>query len=192
MSPQCIIGYSEYIANCQQTSIISHTFVGNKIVDHSDIVGSSPVGAARAIFELLQIWYRYSPIMSGTPSLRFSRYALRFFPPMIWTIFLPPKLRPRLPFYSDLVGSHFEYPPFSACSRSFCLPKLTKFIISFTSCWVPFWTSSCDPADFYPECRPPGQPTRYIHQPGWGCETVSWPPAVTAAATVRGTIIMRN
>ena len=31
-----------------QTSVIRHTFVGNKIVDHSDVVGASPVGAAPA------------------------------------------------------------------------------------------------------------------------------------------------
>ena len=30
----------------QQSSNISHTLVGNKIVDHSDVVGASPVGAA--------------------------------------------------------------------------------------------------------------------------------------------------
>ena len=30
----------------RQTSSISHTFVGNKIVDHSDVVGASPIGAA--------------------------------------------------------------------------------------------------------------------------------------------------
>ena len=30
----------------RQTSNISHTLVGNKIADHSDIVGASPVGAA--------------------------------------------------------------------------------------------------------------------------------------------------
>ena len=29
-----------------QTSNISGTLVGNKIVDHSDVVGASPVGAA--------------------------------------------------------------------------------------------------------------------------------------------------
>ena len=29
-----------------QTSNIRHTFVGNTIVDHSDVVGASPVGAA--------------------------------------------------------------------------------------------------------------------------------------------------
>ena len=31
-----------------QTSIISRTSVGNEIVDHSDVVGASPVGAAPA------------------------------------------------------------------------------------------------------------------------------------------------
>ena len=30
----------------RQTSNISHTLLGNKIVDHSDVVGASPVGAA--------------------------------------------------------------------------------------------------------------------------------------------------
>ena len=29
----------------QQTSNISHTLVGNKIVNHSDIVGAAPVSA---------------------------------------------------------------------------------------------------------------------------------------------------
>ena len=29
-----------------QVSNIKHTLVGNKIVDHSDVVGASPVGAA--------------------------------------------------------------------------------------------------------------------------------------------------
>ena len=30
----------------RKTSYISRTLVGNKIVDHSDVVGASPVGAA--------------------------------------------------------------------------------------------------------------------------------------------------
>ena len=30
----------------RKVSNIRHTFVGNKIVDHSDVVGASPVGAA--------------------------------------------------------------------------------------------------------------------------------------------------
>ena len=32
-----------------QTSIMSRTLVGNKIVDHSDVVGALPVGAAPTI-----------------------------------------------------------------------------------------------------------------------------------------------
>ena len=32
--------------NYRKTSNISHTLVGYKIVDHSDVVGASPVGAA--------------------------------------------------------------------------------------------------------------------------------------------------
>ena len=31
---------------CSQTSNIRHTLAGNKIVDHSDVVGASPVGTA--------------------------------------------------------------------------------------------------------------------------------------------------
>ena len=31
----------------RQTSNISRTLVGNKIVDHSDVVGASPFGAAQ-------------------------------------------------------------------------------------------------------------------------------------------------
>ena len=34
------------ISNYSQTFNISRTLVGNEIVDHSDIVGASPVGAA--------------------------------------------------------------------------------------------------------------------------------------------------
>ena len=34
--------------NYRRVSNISHTLVGNKIVDHSDVVGASPVGAAPA------------------------------------------------------------------------------------------------------------------------------------------------
>ena len=32
--------------NYHQTSNISRTLVGNEIIDHSDVVGASPVGAA--------------------------------------------------------------------------------------------------------------------------------------------------
>ena len=34
------------ITEYRQVSNISRTLVGNKIVDHSDVVGASPVGAA--------------------------------------------------------------------------------------------------------------------------------------------------
>ena len=37
--------YQERI-DYRKTSKISHTLVGNKIVDHWDVVGASPVGAA--------------------------------------------------------------------------------------------------------------------------------------------------
>ena len=36
----------QYVKN-RQTSNIRPTIVGNKIVDHSDVVGASPVGAAQ-------------------------------------------------------------------------------------------------------------------------------------------------
>ena len=35
-----------HIIDYRKTSNISRTFVGNKIVDNSDVVGASPVGAA--------------------------------------------------------------------------------------------------------------------------------------------------
>ena len=38
----CLLHYYYY----RKTSNISRTLVGNKIVDHSDVVGASPVGAA--------------------------------------------------------------------------------------------------------------------------------------------------
>ena len=34
----------------RQVSNIRHTFVGNQIADHSDVVGESPVGAAPTTF----------------------------------------------------------------------------------------------------------------------------------------------
>ena len=37
---------SDYIVAYRKISNISRTLVGNKIVDHSDVVGASPVGAA--------------------------------------------------------------------------------------------------------------------------------------------------
>ena len=35
-----------YQSNYRQVSNIRHTLVGNEIVDHSDVVGASPVGPA--------------------------------------------------------------------------------------------------------------------------------------------------
>ena len=35
-----------HFGNYRKTSNISRTLVGNKIADHSDVVGASPVGAA--------------------------------------------------------------------------------------------------------------------------------------------------
>ena len=55
LRPQCVNGSSRPVVlySCQQTgpqyrktSNISRTLVGNKIVDNSDVVGASPVGAA--------------------------------------------------------------------------------------------------------------------------------------------------
>ena len=40
-----VLEYFDYF----QTSDLSHTLVGNKIVDHSDVVGASPVDAASTI-----------------------------------------------------------------------------------------------------------------------------------------------
>ena len=66
----------------------------------------------------------------GTPSLTYIF--------SIWTIFLLLNFEswPCLPFYLDLVGSHFEHPPFLACRWPFCLPKLSN--LSFQSDLVGF------------------------------------------------------
>ena len=47
----CAVGLVDLEYSCsdeeyRETSNIRHTIVGNKIVDHSDVVGASPVGAA--------------------------------------------------------------------------------------------------------------------------------------------------
>ena len=68
-------------------------------------------------------------------------------------------------FYSDLVGSHFESPPFSACRRSFCPPK-TDQMLSFYSDLVGFhfelqaaqpycFLSWVPPRPLVEICRPP-------------------------------------
>ena len=41
-----IFEHHDRISNYCQTSNISHTFVGNQIIDHPDVIGASPVGAA--------------------------------------------------------------------------------------------------------------------------------------------------
>ena len=41
-----LIYSAAHINTYHKTSNISRTLVGNKIVDHSDVVGASPVGAA--------------------------------------------------------------------------------------------------------------------------------------------------
>ena len=38
--------HNDFLANYRKTSNISHTLIGNKIVDNSDVFGASPVGAA--------------------------------------------------------------------------------------------------------------------------------------------------
>ena len=42
---QRAVGQSNFVT-CRQVSNIRRALVGNKIVDHSDVVGASPVGAA--------------------------------------------------------------------------------------------------------------------------------------------------
>ena len=43
---QCTLIVKSFIPKYRKTSNISRTLVGNKIVDNSDVVGASPVGAA--------------------------------------------------------------------------------------------------------------------------------------------------
>ena len=45
LCPDVVI-ISRHLLNYRETSNISRTLVGNKIVDNSDVVGASPVGAA--------------------------------------------------------------------------------------------------------------------------------------------------
>ena len=40
------VPYNKWAPDYHQVSNISRTLVGNKIVDHSDVVGASPIGAA--------------------------------------------------------------------------------------------------------------------------------------------------
>ena len=75
----------------------------------------------------------------------------------IWTIFLPPKFDHIYHFIQILLGP-ISKPPFSACRRSFCPPKLTKSVILFRSYWVPFWTSSGAPLLIFTRSAPPTGP----------------------------------
>ena len=53
----------------------------------------------------------------------------RGFAPLFWHLdylITSPPILPCLLFHSDLVGSHFESPPFSACRRSFCPQNWTN------------------------------------------------------------------
>ena len=45
-SEECGAAAATYSENYRQVSNIRHTLLGNKTVDHSDVVGASPVGAA--------------------------------------------------------------------------------------------------------------------------------------------------
>ena len=40
------IAWVTLIKSYRQTSNIGHSLVGNKLIDHSDVVGASPIGAA--------------------------------------------------------------------------------------------------------------------------------------------------
>ena len=91
----------------------------------------------------LPLWESVGMCCSFAPHFR---HLDDLFAPQIW---------PCLPFHSDLVGSCFQSPPFSACRRSFCPPKLTKSINLFRSCWVPFWTLSAAPLLILNDVTPP-------------------------------------
>ena len=43
---KCPMASGAKVLTYGQTSIMKHTLIGNKVVDHSDVVGASPVGAA--------------------------------------------------------------------------------------------------------------------------------------------------
>ena len=52
--------FAALITTCQ-VSNISRTLVGNQIVDHSDVVEASPVGAAPTTSSFpLNTWFQYS------------------------------------------------------------------------------------------------------------------------------------
>ena len=94
----------------------------------------------------------------GTPSLRVSRDAPRFWPPFSASgrSFCPPKIWPCLPFYSDLVGSHFETPHFQHVDDLFApqIDQIYNFIQILLGPILNFEPRT--PTDFYPECPPRG------------------------------------
>ena len=49
-----------------KTSNISRTLVGNKIVDHSDVVGASPVGAAPTYIFILDLTSGFKGLGKGS------------------------------------------------------------------------------------------------------------------------------
>ena len=75
-----------------------------------------------------------------------------------FSAFLPPKIWPCLPFYLDLVGSHFKSPPFSVCRRSYCPRNWVN--LSFYSDLVGshFELRAAHPYWFWPGVPPPGRP----------------------------------
>ena len=111
-----------------------------------------------------------------------------FAPPIFgtWTIFLPPKIWPCLPFYSDLVGSYFEATHFQRVDDFFPPPKkLTKSIISFRSCWVPFWTSSCAPLLFLTLSAPLGSCLTQVPLTHGNFTLSVWTPSITEMQSCR-------
>ena len=75
----------------------------------------------------------------------------------IWTIFLPPKIWPCLPFYSDLVGSHFEAPHFQHVDDLFA-SKFDQIYHFIQILLGPSWTSSGAPLLILTQSAPPPPP----------------------------------
>ena len=99
------------------------------------------------------------PWGGGTPSLRVStsRYAPRFCHPFSasgWS-FCPPKFDHVYYFIQILLGP-ISKPHIFSMEMLFLPPKLTKSIILFRSCWVPFWTLSGTPLLILTRSAPPG------------------------------------
>ena len=93
----------------------------------------------------------------GTPSLRVSRYAPRFCPPFSASgrSFCPQKFDHVNHFIQILFGLILKAPHFQYVDDLFA-SKLSKSIVLFRSCWVPFWTSSGAPLLILTRSAPPG------------------------------------